>query len=63
MADRQIPPETVTVIHITSALCDVQAGPLRCVVELSSTPASEGLKAIWRNEVGSAAYTHSGIRA
>ncbi len=57
MTTSQDTPDAVTKIRVTQIVCDLQAGPLRCVAELAYGKSSTQPKAIWRNEIGGAVFT------
>lgn len=62
MATGKATPDAVKKIRVTQVICDLQAGPLRCVAQLSAGATLAQPKAVWRNEVGIAAYTPQQVR-
>ncbi len=63
MAEKQAATNAATKIRISQVKCDLQAGPVRFVAQLSDSATSSGVKAIWRNETGDAAYTGPQVSA
>jgi hypothetical protein len=57
MANKQATPETVLSIRVSQIKCDLQAGPSRRIARLAAGGPVKSIKAIWRNEVGRAAFT------
>lgn len=57
MAVKQTSPRVADPIRVSEVICDFQAGALRCVARLSPKEQTQGVKAIWRNEIGQAKFT------